>query len=211
MASSRHALTSPPLALRHEFVRKALHLSAGVFPVVYAIGASRDTLETVLAVISALAILTEGLRRANATVGAAFERVFGSLTRRHERRSITGATWLALSCLVAVVVLSRRAAIAGLWCATVGDPAATIAGRVWTTRAAAKSGAKSGAKGGKTIVGSLACAVVSFLGVWMLAGYPPATAVVIAAAAAAAEAMPMRIDDNVRVTTLAGAIAQLLA
>ncbi len=207
MASSRHALTSPPLALRHEFVRKALHLSAGVFPVAYAIGASRNTLEMVLAVIGALAILTEGLRRANATVGAAFERIFGSLTRRHERRSITGATWLALSCLVAVVVLSRRAAIAALWCAAIGDPAATIAGRVWTTSAAAKSGAR----GGKTIMGSLACVAASFVGVWMLAGYPPATAVVIAVAAAAAEAMPTRIDDNVRVTTVAGAIAQLLA
>jgi dolichol kinase len=106
-----------------------------------------------------------------------------------------------------VVVLSRSAAIAALWCAAVGDPVATIAGRVWSTSGAAKSGEK----GGKTMVGSLACAAASFVGVWMLAGYSPATAAVIAAGAAAAEAMPTRIDDNVRVTSAAGAIAQLLA
>jgi dolichol kinase len=207
VAPSHHTLTSPPLSLRHEFVRKALHLSAAVFPVAYSLGAQRNTLEMFLAIISAFAILTEALRRANATVGTAFERAFDSLIRQHERRSITGATWLAVSCLVAVVVLSRSAAIAALWCAAVGDPVATIAGRVWSTSGAAKSGEN----GGKTIVGTLACAAASFVGVWMLAGYSPATAAVIAAGAAAAEAMPTRIDDNVRVTSAAGVIAQLLA
>jgi phytol kinase len=207
VAPSHHTLTSSPLSLRHEFVRKALHLSAAVFPVAYSLGAQRNTLEMFLAIISAFAILTEALRRANATVKAAFERAFGSLIRQHERRSITGATWLAFSCLVAVVVLSRSAAIAALWCAAVGDPVATIAGRVWSTSGAAKSGER----GGKTVVGSLACAAASFVGVWMLAGYSPAIAAVIAAGAAAAEAMPTRIDDNVRVTSVAGAIAQLLA
>ena len=207
MAPPHHALTSPPLSLRHELVRKALHLAATALPVAYTVGVPRGVLETVLFVASALALLIEGLRRASTAIDAAFTRAFGPLLRERERRSITGATWLALSCLVAVTVLSREAAIAALWCATVGDPAATIMGRVWTMRVAAKGTER----GGKTIVGSLACVAASFVGVWLLAGYSPMTAVLIAVAAAVAEAIPARIDDNVRIVSAAGVIAQLVA
>jgi dolichol kinase len=164
-------------------------------------------LEVALSVAVALALAIEALRRSRPTIGAVFDRMFGSLTRGHEKRSITGATWLALSCLVAVVVLSRGAAVAALWCATVGDPAATIAGRLWALIREKNSGGPSG----KTLVGSLACATVSFAGVWGLAGYPLAMAVVIASAAAVAEAMPLELDDNIRVAGAAGIVAQLLA
>ena len=132
-----------------------------------------------------------------------FERSFGAIERPHERRSITGATWLSLACLVAVLVFARNAAIAALWCATVGDPAASLSGK-WVA-------GKSAENAGKTLTGSLACLTVSFGGVWMVAGYSPLSAAMIAAAATIVEAWPVRLDDNVRVAAAAGAIAQLLA
>ena len=177
-----------------------------MFPVAYSLGASRGSLETVLAVTSATALLIEALRRSSAPVGAAFERTFGTLMREREKRGISGATWLALSCLVAVVVLSRSAAIAALWCATVGDPAATLFGR-WSTSKAEEDPAR----GGKTLAGSLACLVASFAGVWMLAGYAPVIALPIAIAATLAESWPVNIDDNIRVVAASGVVAQLLA
>ena len=207
MAPPRHALSAPPLTLRREFVRKALHLSVGVIPVAYFIGAPRGALVTFLAITGMLALLVEGLRRANVAADATVNRVFGSLMREHEKKSITGATWLTLSCLVAVVVLSRGAAIAALWCVTVGDPVATLAGRTWT----ASRRARSEARNGKTVAGTLACTAASFVGVWMLAGYSPVAAAVIAAAGTAAEAMAWRLDDNVLVAGAAGIVAQLLA
>lgn len=207
MAAPNRTIAAEPLSLRQEFLRKGLHLAAAGFPVAYSLGASQGTLEATLATVVALALLTEALRRMIPAFGAAFDGLFGTLTRGHEKRSITGATWLALSCLVAVVALSRGAAIAALWCATAGDPAATIAGRLWTfTRAK-----QSPNTGRKTLIGSLACAAVSFAGVWTMAGYRPALAIVIAVAAAAAEAMPSQLDDNIRVAGAAGIVAQLLA
>ncbi len=207
MAAPDLAVAGKPLSLRHEFLRKGLHLAAAAFPVAYSFGASQGALEVALSVTVALALLTEALRRSSPALGAAFDGVFGTLTRGHEKRSITGATWLAISCLVAVAVFSRGAAIAALWCATAGDPAATIAGRLWTlTRAKHPPD-----PGRKTFVGSLACVLVSFVGVLSLAGYPPPLAVVVAVAATLAEAMPLRIDDNIRVAAAAGVIAQLLA
>lgn len=197
----------PPLALRHELARKGLHLLTAVLPVGYRLGVPRGVLELILLAAAAIAVVTESVRRTRPARAAAFDRMFGSLTRGHEKRSITGATWLALSCLAAVVFLTRNAAIAALWCATVGDPAATIAGRLW---AAARAKHKP-ETGGKSLVGSLACATASFAGVWLLAGYAPVLAAPVAAAAAAAEAIPIGLDDNVRVAGVAGIVAQFLA
>jgi phytol kinase len=206
-APARTVAAEAPLALRYELVRKGIHLSAVVFPVAYSLGTTRALLELFLAVVVAVAVATEVARRRVRASGAAFDRMFGALTRGHEQRSITGATWLAVSCLAAVALLPRNAAIAALWCATAGDPSATIAGRLWrVTRAAHTTDA-----GRKTMAGSLACATVSFVGVWMLAGYRPLAALAIAVAATVAEAMPARLDDNLRVAGAAGIIAQLLA
>lgn len=177
-----------------------------MFPLAYAYGASRGLIEAALGVVSGLAALTELLRRVSAPFGVAFDRTFGSLLRAGEKNRVTGATWLALSCFVAVAVLSRNAAIAALWCATVGDPAATIIGKWMNGRPKADDERTK-----KTIAGSLGCVAVSFAGVWMVAGYAPQIAIVVAAAAAIAESMPVRVDDNIRVAAAAGAMAQLLA
>jgi dolichol kinase len=207
VAPPHYAVNAPPLPLRHELARKALHVAAAVFPVAYGLGVSRGVIALALCVTSALALLIEGLRRTNTLAGAMFDRAFGSITRQHEEQSITGATWLALSCLVAVLVLSRNAAIGSMWCAAAGDPAATIAGRLLVIR----NGTGATRERTKTIVGSLACALVSFVGTWMLAGYSPASAAAIALTATVAEAIPTRLDDNLRIVGAAGAIAQYLA
>jgi dolichol kinase len=199
-------VSEPPLSLRQEFVRKALHLAAAVFPVAYALGAPRGVIVVALSVTSAIALLLEWQRRTNEKVRVVFDRFFGAIVRSHEHRSITGATWLSLACLVAVLVFARNAAIAALWCATVGDPAASLFGK-WV---AGKS-ATTAEKAGKTTVGSLGCLTVSFGGVWILAGYPALSAALIALAATIVEAWPVQLDDNVRVAAAAGAIAQLLA
>ena len=194
-----------PLTLRQELVRKAVHLGAASIPIGYSLGVPRGLLEAVLSAAVALALVTEAARRASPAAGILFNRVFGSLVRRHEERAITGATWLAVSCLALVLLLSRHAAVAALWCATVGDPVAAIVGKTWTTLRAPVHEAR------KTLVGSLAGAVASVAGAWLLAGYPPVRALAIAGVGALAEAMPVNVDDNVRVAAAAGAVAQLLA
>jgi dolichol kinase len=207
VASTRHALNPPPLSLRHEVVRKALHLATGSLPVAYTLGVRRELLLATLAGTTIAALLIEGARRTSNRIGARFNQAFGSIMRERERSSLTGATWLSLSCLVAVAVLSRNAAIAALWCAAVGDPVATIAGRTWALTVPEPTAGRAG----KSIAGSLACALVSFAGVSTLAGYPPLTSAAVAVAAAFAESLPVGLDDNVRVAAAAGAVAQFLA
>ena len=203
----RSVAAGQALVLRHERIRKSLHLGAAVFPVAYGLGMSHRTLVQLLSAAAALALATETARWASPAARALFDRLFGSLMRGHEKESISGATWLALSCLGAVVLFSREAAIAALWCATVGDPVAGITGRLW----ALARGTRASGPGNKTLAGSLACATASFAGVWTLAGYPVAFAAAVGVAAAVAEAIPVRLDDNIRVAGVAGIVAQLLA
>jgi dolichol kinase len=200
---------TPPeqLALRRELARKALHFTTAVIPIAYHLDASRAAVGTLLAVASGMALSIEAARRASAPFGAMFDRRLGALLRPRERTAFTGATWLALSCLAAVLLFSRNAAVAALWCVTVGDPAAAIAGRAWKASRPPAPGTGSG----KSLIGSLACAGASFVGVWMLADYTATSALIVAFVAAAAEGLPLRLDDNIRVAGAAGAMAQLLA
>ncbi len=202
---------APPkhLELRRELARKTMHLAAVVFPVAYNRGASREAVETVLAVASGVALVIEVARRTSVPFGAMFDRRFGALLRAREKAAFTGATWLALSCFGAALLFSRNAAIASLWCVTVGDPAAAIAGRAW--KAAHPPASGSGMDGRKTFIGSLACAAASFVGVSMLADYSISAALIVAFVAAVAEVLPVRLDDNIRVAGAAGVMAQLLA
>jgi dolichol kinase len=195
------------LGLRRELARKALHVTTVVIPVAYNRGASRETVETVLALASGVALVIEAARRTSVPFGSMFDRRFGALLRQREKTAFTGATWLVLSCFGAVLLFSRNAAIASLWCVTVGDPAAAIAGRAWQAAHRPASGMDSR----KTFIGSLACAAASFVGVWVLADYAVSATLVVALVAAVAEVLPVRLDDNIRVAGAAGAMAQLLA
>ena len=181
-----------------ELRRKALHLATAVIPILYASRVDRSLLLVVLATGTVVALTIEWLRWNHAAAKALFERVFGSLLRPHEQRSLSGATWLCLSCLLAVLLLPRAAAVAAMWCATMGDSVAALVGRAW-------SGARHGADGGgKTTIGSVACWAVSAAGVFVLAGYGLIPALWIGAAAAAAERPAAPLDDNLRVMVAAG-------
>jgi dolichol kinase len=184
--------------LRAEMIRKAIHAAVALTPVAYAFSwISRSALIGALLVASGVALAIELLRRVVPRMRVYFNSVFGMLLRPRERSHITGATWLALSCLVAVVLLPRQAAIAALWCATAGDTAAAVVGRTL--------GAKG--RGPKTFVGSAAFFAVAVVGAIYLAGFPPLRAVTIALIAMVAERYAGRIDDNVVVAVASGAIA----
>ena len=184
--------------LRAEMIRKAIHAAVALTPVAYAFSwISRSALIVVLLVASGVALTIELFRRIVPRVRVRFNSIFGTLLRPRERSHITGATWLAISCLVAVALLPRHAAIAALWCATAGDTAAAVVGRTIGT----------GGGGQKTVVGSAAFFAIAVVGTIYLAAFPPLRAVTIALIAMVAERYAGRIDDNVVVAVVSGATA----
>jgi dolichol kinase len=205
VATAHQPLNSGELPLRREFARKALHLAAATLPAAYAAGAPRPLFVAILAASSVIALLVEWARRRNRTFADRFSRWFGALIRPHEQYALTGATWLALSCLLVVALLSRQAAVAAMWCATVADPAATIIGRTVAHSSPASAQAR------KSLPGSVAFVAAGFVGTCWLAGFSPTAALVIAVAGAVGEAVPLRFDDNARVAIIAGTVAELFA
>lgn len=187
-------------SLQREVQRKLLHLATAAVPIAYHYGIARSWIVGAFAAGTVVAFTVEWLRRNNAAVGARFSAWFGALLRPAERDGLTGATWLCLSCLVAVAFFPAPAAIAAMWCATIGDPAAAIVGR-----------ALSGHGGRKTWAGSAACLLFSALGVWWLTPVSPLVALAVGVGAAVAERPSGPLDDNVRVTALAGFITFLMA
>jgi dolichol kinase len=186
--------------LSRELTRKSLHVATATVPVALHYGVPVLWIGVALGAGSVVAFAVEFARRSDPALRARFVGLFGPLLRPHETSGITGATWLCLSCFLAVVLLPAPAAIAAMWCATIGDPAAAIVGRAVAT-----------SSGGKTWQGSLACLVASAVGVWWLTPLAPFAAVAVGTAAALAERPARPLDDNLRVTTVAGLVAFVLA
>lgn len=189
-------MTAPVLALHRELARKALHLLSAGAPVAYAAQAPRVILTWILAAAAAIAVTVEVTRRRMPPVQRALDRLAGSLFRPHEHAGVTGATWLILALLLAIAVLPRPEAIATMWAAAVGDPAATLVGRT--------AGRTRLHPDGKSLEGSLACLATTVLGAWLVAGLPASAALLAGLAAALAEWPRGPLDDNIRITVAAG-------
>lgn len=189
------------LTLRRELSRKAIHLGSAVLPIAWSAGVLNvESLRLLLTVALAFAILVEGARHLSAPFARRFEAWFGPMLRPHEWAGLTGATWLAASMLGALVLFPPVPALIALWAAAVGDASASIVGR-------GVSHVRGTSGGSKTIVGSLACVIVTALGVVWFTDARLMVAFAIGILAALAEWPRGPLDDNVRVTAVAGLAA----
>ena len=186
-----------PLSLRQELGRKALHVTSGAAPLAYAAGLTRTVMLAGLGLLCALAL---GVELARARLPAAeriFERTTGPLLRAHERRHLVGATWLLLAFLASVLLFPPRVAIAAMLGVALGDASAAVVGR-GIGRVRLRGSVKS-------LEGSVACCLTTFLGAWLVAGLGPGESAVGALAATAAEWPARPFDDNMRIALATGA------
>jgi dolichol kinase len=190
-------VNAQPITLHRELARKALHLLSAAIPLAYAGGTSRTVVTWSLVAAALVAVAVEVARRMFRPVQRHLDRLGGSLFRAHEHASVTGATWLILALLGAALALPRELAIAAMWAAAVGDPAAALVGRT--------IGRIRLHPGGKSLEGALACLAMTLLGGVLVAGLPVAWAAAAGGAAAVAEWPAGPLDDNVRIVAGVGA------
>lgn len=172
-----------------------------MLPVGWGLGVlSPERLRLLLTIALAIAMLVEGARHLSSRAARAFDAMFAPLLRPHERADITGATWLAIAMLGAMLVLPPGPAVVALWAVAAGDGAASVIGRIVAHRRAAP-------QTGKTIAGSLACAAVTAAGALWLTDAAPLAAAAIGALTAVAERPRGPLDDNLRVAVAAGIAA----
>ena len=199
---------APVLPYRVELQRKAIHLGALVLP------ASMLVLPTPLARwgLSLAAVLALALDVARQRVPAVRDlivgRVFGWMMRPEELPPeggpivLNGATWMCVSAAACVWLFPPAVAAAALAMLMVGDAAAAVVGR--------RFGRHRWPGSPKSVEGSAAYAAAALatglaVAAWPGVGLSAAACGVGAVVGAAVEALPIPLNDNVRVPLLTGA------
>jgi len=188
----------PDFSLRHELQRKSLHLAMIIIPVwVYFVPSAPALIGLIIATFATVSV--DLLRLSDQRLKRFFARFFRSLIRSHEEEHLIGSTYYMIAALLSVVVFDHTVAIAALTFLVLGDAAAAIVGKrfgrpmYW----------------GKSLHGSTACFLVCFAVGWPVLGFVW-LAIVGALAATIAEALPVPMDDNMRVPIFSGLTMQLM-
>lgn len=186
-----------------ELTRKAIHLGTIIAPILTWLLPRTITI-SILAAAVAVAVAVEVARSRSRWIRYRFLRGTRRMLRPHERRGAAGATYLAVSYLLAAVLFPRPLAVVAMLYSGLGDAAAALVGKRWGRHRIAS---------GKSWEGAGAGLLVNLAAGLAVPGLPMAPIVVGAVAAATLEFLPLPIDDNLRVTVgggLAGWAAWLL-
>ncbi len=153
-----------------------------------------------MATLSGLAIALEAARFRIPNLNRVLSRWLRPLLKSAEDRNLTGATYIAISALVAFLVFEKPVAIAAIFFLSLGDPAAALVGvRVGGPRIL-----------GKSPWGTLAFFLVALAAAGVLSAsdvLPFHWGLAVGAAVAAlVELFPTRLDDNLTVPLVSGAV-----
>jgi len=190
------------MSLLPEVRRKAIHLSFILVPLIYLY----DILPKAIIVRGLLlavlvSIVFELARLHDARVRFFVSRMFRDLVRRHEQKQLLGSTYLLIAAVLTIELFSKEIAVSALGALVLGDTAAALVGKtIGRVRVL-----------GKTLEGSIACFVVSFLFAWGVVGLDPALAACGALTATLFELLPIPLDDNFRIPLSAGYVMKLLS
>lgn len=186
-------------SLKRELQRKSIHLSMIIIPAwVYFTPRNWGLLGLIIA--TSATVVTDLLRLTDHRLRQFFLRLFRSLIRSHEQEHLLGSTYFMIAALLSVLAFEKNIALSALTFLIVGDTVAAIVGKRFGTPR----------YWGKSYQGSLGCFVSCLI---IGAALLDNMWVVVAGslAAAIAEALPVPMDDNMRVPIISGLIMQLVS
>jgi dolichol kinase len=186
-------------SVKRELQRKSIHLGMIIIPVwVYVTPPNWGLLGLIIA--TSATVVLDLLRLSDHRLRRFFLRFFRSLIRSHEEEHLLGSTYFMIAALLSVLAFDDTIAIAALTFLIIGDTVAAVVGKKYGKPL----------YWGKSPHGSLACFVACLL---IGAGLLDNQWVVLAGAVAAtvAEALPVPMDDNMRVPIVSGLVMQLVA
>lgn len=183
-----------------ELGRKAIHLASSVIPITYWFLA-KDLMLSLLIPLTIIAILIDYSRQKSKWLHDFIHKYFGGIIRDREDQTLTGASYVFISEVVAIALFPKPIAIAGLLLLSVGDSAAALIGRGIGTHQIYRS---------KTWEGTLGFIILGTIAASFVPGVPFFAALLAAIAGAIVELYLNTIDDNIFIPVAGGLVLLLL-
>ncbi|MCK4339242.1 MAG: phosphatidate cytidylyltransferase [Candidatus Cloacimonetes bacterium] len=203
--------------LKHEIYRKLIHLSAIIIPILYYfVVKSQIVAISILLPIALICVVVDAARIENPDLKNKFYKVFGSQLRDEEASSLTGASYLLTSSVIAIAIFTKEIAFLAISYLVVGDTFAAMFGL--------KLGKRMIIRTRKTIeglIGSfLACAILGLICYFLKfkdvigPGHNPPLAIIMiligALAASISEVANLHINDNISIPIISGIVMSII-
>jgi len=189
-----------------ETLRKSIHISSLIIPISYRylMGFNRRLAFSLLLLAFTVSIIIEFHRFWQKGFRKTFNRMFGLILRRHERKDFTGATYLLFSGMICVAFLEPLIASCAMAFLSIGDTFAAMVGMNF--------GKRKFLGLSKSLEGSLACFVSCLVfGLLWLNSSPYQSSFIALAlggslAATLAELWRLPLDDNLKIPFVSGLV-----
>jgi dolichol kinase len=179
-----------------EIKRKIVHLATLIIPVGYAL-TSEETVILFLVPFFLALLLVDFLRHFHSGTASLFENFFfRRVLREEEKSTFMGSTYFIFSTILTILLFPKSIAIASILVLILSDTAAALIGN-WIGRVRIF---------GKTLEGSMAFFLTSLLIVWIYPNLNRFSGSLAALGAALVEILPIRVNDNLSIPLVAGAI-----
>lgn len=189
-----------------ETLRKSIHISSLIIPISYRylMGFNRRLAFSLLLLAFTVSIIIEFHRFWQKRFRKTFNRMFGLILRRHERKDFTGATYLLFSGMICVAFLEPLISSCAMAFLSIGDTFAAMVGMNF--------GKRKFLGLSKSLEGSLACFVSCLVfGLLWLNSSPYQSSFIALAlggslAATLAELWRLPLDDNLKIPFVSGLV-----
>jgi len=179
-----------------EIKRKIVHLATLVVPVGYTL-TSEETVLTFLVPFFLCFLTVDLLRHFHSGLASLFRKYFfGRVLREEEKPTLMGSTYFLFSTILTILFFPKSVAVASLLILILADTAAALVGR----------GIGRISIFGKTLEGSLAFFLSSLLIVWIYPNLNRFSGSLAALGATVIEILPIKVNDNLTIPLVAGAI-----
>jgi glycerol-3-phosphate acyltransferase PlsY len=195
MGNAYRAVRVNEAALAFEVRRKFLHLIPLVFPLASTLGIlDRFQLLLILGITAIFTLVLDIARRRYAPVGNAFAKIFGSFLRQGEKENPIASTHFFIGMFLSALLFPSPIAEAGMYILVVGDTMAAVVGMAWGRPRFR----------GKSLEGSFAFLVSSFVILSIVGGLALPIILAGAVAGTIVELLPLPVNDNLTIPVLAG-------
>ena len=183
-----------------ELARKFIHISSIVLPLSYRYLFNYNKRMTLIVFVSlgVLSVIIELLRQESKGFRKYFRLFFGLMLRQHEVNNLTGASYLLTSAIFSVAFFPPDIAFAAMAFLSIGDTAAALVGM--------NLGKRKFLNSNKTVEGTLACFVTTFIFGLFIFVEDPIIALFGAVSVCVAETINLKIDDNIKIPIISGIV-----